>query len=232
MKLTAVVPLYNEEQVIDEFSSRLMGSLEKLGVDYQVIFLVEGKDGTLRRVADLAQANTRVRVDYCERRLGLGKALKKGLFLMDDDTDYVLTIDADLNHQPEEIEKLLRVAGKADVVSGCRSRNHGMVNELPVFKRVVSGTTNWILRVLFNLPSHDVTSGFRLYSRNTVQRIRDEIVGENFEITAELLIRAKRKGLLITEVPITFCRRPRGTSKLSFLRTGLGYLQLLLRLRF
>ncbi len=222
--------MYDEEEVIDEFSSRLVKSLESLGTDYEVVFVIEGNDGTLEKINRLSKTNPRIRVDYQERRLGLGKAMKRGLSLVGD-TDYVLTMDADLNHQPEEIGKLLNASKTADVVVGARLRNRGMVGELPLFKRLVSGGTNWLLKRAFGIPFTDVTSVFRIYSAKTVVSVRDELTSKNFEVTAEILIRARQKGLIIAEVPITFTRRPRGTSKLSFVRSGIGYARLLLELR-
>src|SRR5438552_2957079 len=79
---------------------------------------------------------------------------------------------------------------------------------------------------------NDITSGCRIYTTKTVESVREELVAKNFEVTAELLIRAKKKGFSITEVPISFRRRPRGTSKLSFLKSGVGYVILLFRLGF
>lgn len=232
MKISTVIMLYNEEEVIDEFSARLMRSLDALNGDYEVIFVVEGTDATLQKVSDLAKWNPRVRVEYHEKRLGLGRATKKGLSLVDPGSDYVLTMDSDLNHDPEEIIRLLEAAKEADVVVGCRTRTRGLVQELPWFKRMVSASTNWLLRNTFKMQSSDVTSGFRIYSTKAIRSIRDDLVAKNFEITAELLIRAKKKGFSITEVPIRFTRRPRGTSKLSFVKSGIGYVILLFRLGF
>ncbi len=230
MKISAVIPVYNEEELIDEFSDRLLRALEELGGSYEVIFVVEGDDDTLRKLNAVCTKNPRVRVDYHEERLGLGRAMKRGLSLIADDTNFVLTMDADLNHQPEEIRKLLDAADDADIVVGSRTRTRGMVEELPLFKRVVSGGTNWIVRKTFGIHSSDVTSGFRIYKAEAVEKVRDELSSKNFEIAAELLIRAKKKALSITEVPITFIPRPRGTSKLSFLRSGIGYARLFLEL--
>ena len=229
MKVSAVVPVYNEAEVIDEFSTRLVNSLQNL-CDYEVIFVVEGNDSTRDRLNTLSERDPRVKVDYQTKRLGLGRAMKRGMSLIDPDTNFVLTMDADLNHQPEEIEKLLQAAREADVVVGSRTRSRGMVDELPFFKRVVSGGTNWLLRKTFKISSSDVTSGFRVYSTRAVESIRNELTSKNFEVAAELLIRAKKKGLTIAEVPITFTPRPRGTSKLSFFRSGVGYVKLIVRL--
>ncbi len=149
VKISTVIMLYNEEEVIDEFSARLIKSLEALNRDYEVIFVVEGTDSTLQKVSELAKWNPRVRVEYREKRLGLGKATKKGLSLVDPKSDYVLTMDSDLNHDPQEIERLLDATKQADVVVGCRSKTRGLVQELPWFKRMVSASTNWVLRNTF-----------------------------------------------------------------------------------
>ena len=97
---------------------------------------------------------------------------------------------------------------------------------------MISAGTNWLLRNTFGMESSDITNGFRLYSTKTVESVRDDLRAKNFEVTAEVLIRIKKKGFSITEVPITFTRRPRGTSKLSFVRSGVGYVVLFLRLGF
>lgn len=232
MKISAVIPLYNEEEVIDEFSTRLIRSLQELGSDYEVIFIVEGTDATLEKVNQLSEENYRVRVEYNQKRLGLGRALKRGLELVDSSSNYVLTMDSDLNHDPEEITRLLQASKEADVVVGCRTKSRGLVQELPFFKRMISASTNWVLRRAFKMKASDITSGFRIYSTKTVESVREELVAKNFEVTAEILIRAKKKGFSITEVPISFRRRPRGTSKLSFVRSGVGYVVLLFRLGF
>src|SRR6058998_2673786 len=98
VKISAVVLLYNEEEVIDEFSERLLKSLRTLPLDYEVIFVVEGTDRTLEKVKNLAQADPRIRIDYNEKGLDWGRAIKKGLGLVDPESSYVLTIDSDLNH--------------------------------------------------------------------------------------------------------------------------------------
>jgi dolichol-phosphate mannosyltransferase len=225
-----VIPVYNEEEVIDEFSSRLAAVLEKIDPDYEAIFIVEGTDATLKKLTALSKQNPRIKVHYSQERMGLGKAMKKGFGLIDEDTEYVVTMDADLNHQPEEIQNLMAVVKKADIVVGSRNTNMGMVEELPLVKRVISASTNWTIRKIFHIPSNDVTSGFRVYTCRAIDALRDEIVAKNFEIQPELLIRARKKGLQIIDVPITFLPRPRGTSKLSFVKSGIGYAMLIIRL--
>jgi dolichol-phosphate mannosyltransferase len=230
LRISAVIPVYNEAEVIDEFSARLVSALEKIDPDYEAIFVVEGTDTTLEKLTALSKGNPRIKVHYSQERLGLGKAMKKGFGLIDDQTDYIVTMDADLNHQPEEIQNLVTAAKNVDIVVGSRNTSKGMVEELPLVKRIISATTNWTMRKIFHIPSNDVTSGFRIYSCKAVESLRDQMVAKNFEVQPELLIRARKQGMPITDVPITFLRRPRGTSKLSFVKSGIGYAMLIIRL--
>ncbi len=230
MRISAVIPVYNEEEVIDEFSSRLVSALERIDPDYEAVFIVEGTDATQQKLTALSKQNPQIKVHYSQERLGLGRAMKKGFGLIDEDTEYVVTMDADLNHQPEEIQNLMTAARSADIVVGSRNANKRMVEELPLVKRVVSATTNWTMRKIFHIPSNDVTSGFRVYTCKAVETLREQMVAKNFEVQPELLIRARKKGMQITDVPITFLPRPRGTSKLSFVKSGIGYAMLIIRL--
>jgi dolichol-phosphate mannosyltransferase len=230
LRISAVIPVYNEAEVIDEFSARLVSALEKIDPDYEAIFVVEGTDATLEKLTALSKENPRIKVHYSEERLGLGKAMKKGFGLIDDHTEYVVTMDADLNHQPEEIQSLVAAAKDVDIVVGSRNTSKGMVEELPLVKRIISASTNWTMRKIFHIPSNDVTSGFRIYSCKAVESLRDQMVAKNFEVQPELLIRARKQGMPIIDVPITFLRRPRGTSKLSFVKSGIGYAMLIIRL--
>jgi dolichol-phosphate mannosyltransferase len=113
---------------------------------------VEGEDKTMEKLREFSSVNPNVKLDYNQKRLGLGKGHETGLSLVSHRTDYVLTMDADLNHRPEEIGRLLEAVADADIIVGRRSLRHGMVGELPLFRRVVSGTTNWLLRKAFRFP--------------------------------------------------------------------------------
>src|SRR5437879_13838995 len=102
-----------------------------------------------------SKENPRIRVHYSQERLGLGKAMKKGFGLIDEDTEYVVTMDADLNHQPEEIQNLMAAAKTADIVVGSRNTSQVMVEELPLVKRMISARTNWTMRRICQILEND-----------------------------------------------------------------------------
>src|SRR5947199_7819103 len=113
----------------------------------------------------------------------------------------------------------MAAAKSEDIVVGSRNTNKGMVEELPLVKRMISATTNWTMRKIFHIPSNDVTSGVRIYTCRAVETLRDQIVAKNFEIQPELLIRSSKKGMPIIDVPTTFQKYPRATTKLSFVKS-------------
>src|SRR5215470_8922968 len=82
LRISAVIPVYNEEEVIDEFSSRLTDALGKIDPDYEAIFVVEGNDATRDKLTIMSKENPRIKVHYSEERLGLGKAMKKDCFVV------------------------------------------------------------------------------------------------------------------------------------------------------
>lgn len=141
--------------------------------------------------------------------------------------DYVVTMDADLNHQPEELQRLVESAIRRDldVLVGSRFVGGGRVEGTPLWKRTLSGTMNVVLRWLWGIPVRDKTSGYRVYRAASLRRLRHRL--DDFAFLPELLIIARRLGMAIGEEPIRFVYRIRGTSKMAILRTTRSYVALL-----
>jgi 4-amino-4-deoxy-L-arabinose transferase-like glycosyltransferase len=141
-------------------------------------------------------------------------------------------MDADLNHEPEEIPRLLEEIQRRDldVLVGSRfiagSRNEG----IPLWKWVLSILMNRLIASLFDVEIRDKTSGFRIYRADALRRLTG-YRNNDFAFLAEMLIRATDEGLRIGEAPIHFTFRTRGESKMSIPKTSRSYL-ILLRSRF
>jgi dolichol-phosphate mannosyltransferase len=195
-----------------------------------LLYVIEGKDGTLATAERLACAIPNIRILYEEQPGGLGRAFRKGFAAVSPESDYVITMDADLNHQPEEIPRLLRAMQdrSADILVGSRFVEGGRAEGTPAWKLALSGTLNIIMRIVFGLRIKDKTSGFRIYRAEVLRALAFE--NNNFAFLPELLIRARALGVKIIEEPIHFIFRQQGVSKMHFLTTTRSYLSLL-RLR-
>lgn len=227
MKLSVVIAAYNERENVTPLTERLRRTLDSLAVDWELLYVVEGTDGTLETLEAIAREVPRIKVLYRSEPSGLGAAFRRGFAAIRADADVVVTMDADLNHQPEEIPALLaaRKASDADIVVGSRFVRGSSVTGIPLWKMVLSGSMNAAMRVLWGLKTRDKTSGFRLYRGKVLRSL--SFRNDNFAFLPELLIDASRKGCSILEVPIRFTVRVHGVSKMHILRTSRSYLALL-----
>ncbi len=233
MKLSVVIAAYNEQDNIEELTRRLDGVLRGLtATDSEIIFVVEGPDSTREILERLSTELGRIRILYTEKQSGLGSAFRRGFAAVAPDADLVLTMDADLNHEPEEIPRLLEEIQRRDldVLVGSRfiagSRNEG----IPLWKWVLSILMNRLIASLFDVEIRDKTSGFRIYRAEALRRLTG-YRNNDFAFLAEMLITATDEGLRIGEAPIHFTFRTRGESKMSIPKTSRSYL-ILLRSRF
>ena len=228
-----MIAAYDEAENAERLTRRLDAVLRSLaGCQSELLFVVEGRDGTRDILEGLTGEIPNLRILYAEDPGGLGKAFRRGFAAVSPDSDYVLTMDADLNHQPEEIPRLLRAARdwNADILVGSRFVEGGRVDGTPRWKLFLSGTLNVIMRIVFGLRVRDKTSGFRIYRTEALRRL--EFENDNFAYAPEILIRARSLGMSICEEPIHFIFRTEGKSKMDIVTTSWSYLSLLsLRLR-
>lgn len=226
--LAVVIAAYNEEDNIEALTRRLDRTLRTLpGCTSEILFVVEGWDRTREILEGLSQEIPNLRILYGEEPSGLGNAFRRGFAAVDPDVDYIVTLDADLNHQPEEIPRLVEALRRSDcdILVGSRFLAASRVEGAPLWKRFLSGVMNRLMRHLFGLRVLDKTSGFRVYRAEVLRAIRFE--NPSFAFLPEILIRAHAAGFRIAEEPIHFIFRVHGRSKMRFWATSLSYLKLL-----
>ncbi len=211
MDVSVVLPVLNEGENLRALLPRLSALFEHLHLRYEVITVDGGsRDGT-REIA--ASLGARV-VD--ERRRGYAGALATGF----DEArgDYILTLDADMSHEPAFVAKMWRARHQADVVIASRYIRGG-VAYASWGRRALSRLLNLVLRRLLSMPVRDLSSGFRLYRREAVQGL--EFEGRNFEVLEEILVKAFARGFSVVEVPFTYFPREEGSSHARLIRFGL-----------
>lgn len=228
-KLSVVIAAYNEQENIEPLLRRLHATLNAVPAwTWEMLFVVEGRDRTREILEQLAaELGGDIRVLYNEEPSGLGNAFRRGFAAVAPDADLVLTLDADLNHQPEEIPRLIERLreSRADIVVGSRFLEGSKVEGTPLWKRFLSGVMNFFMRYLYGLRVLDKTSGFRVYQAEALRAL--EFRNQAFAFLPEMLIRAHNLGLTIVEEPIHFIFRREGKSKLDFWSTSWSYLTLL-----
>ncbi|HNW43235.1 MAG TPA: polyprenol monophosphomannose synthase [Elusimicrobiales bacterium] len=214
MKAIIVVPTYNEKENIEPLAAKVL----RLDLPVELVFIDDASpDGTGALLDRLCAGDARLHVIHRTGPRRLGTAYIAGFrYAMDRRPDFVLTMDADLSHDPAAIPALLEAAGNFDLVIGSRYVRGGKTVNSPFGRRLISRCGNLLARLLPGLKAADCTSGFRCYRLSVLEAVQlGEIFSDGYSFLIEMLYRAQSLGLSTVEVPITFTDRILGVSKIS-----------------
>ncbi len=218
MKLTIVVPTYNEAENLP----RLVSALFLLPLPDLNILVVDDNspDGTGQLAEELGrQNNGRVQVLHREGKLGLGTAYIAGFqHCLKQDVEAIGQMDADFSHPTEKILELVSTLPGCDMVIGSRYVPGGKLDDnWPFWRKALSGFGNFYARTILGMKVRDVTGGFRLWKRETLAGMPLERVRSNgYVFQVEMAYLANRLGYKFKEIPIYFADRRWGKSKMSF----------------
>jgi dolichol-phosphate mannosyltransferase len=232
MMLSVVIAAYNEEKNVRILTSRIIKVLDSHRIPFEILYVVEGEDGTLDVLKKIQKREKRLRVIYSKKPLGLGGAFKRGFLNVNKKATHVLTLDADLNHQPEEIPSFFQTMKKCNthIVIGSRHIKGGSINTFPLYKRLISEFTNHLVVLVTGMKIKDKTSNYRLYDRRVIDLIAKQMSFKGFESVIETLFIAAKNKCKIVETPIQFKWRIHGKSKLKFSSASLGYVKLFIKI--
>jgi len=183
MKISVVIAAYNESGNIGPLTSRLISTLTGFSqTDWELIYVIDGADGTREIAETFAADYPQIRILNSLQPSGLANAFRRGFEAVPDDTDAVVTLDADLNHQPEEIPSLVAALASrdADIVIGSRKVRGSATTGAPLWKVTLSDNVNKVMRRLAGMPVADVTSGFRVYSRKAFRQTSSDSAASHF----------------------------------------------------
>jgi dolichol-phosphate mannosyltransferase len=213
-RVIIVMPTYNERQNLEIMASRIRESVP----DADVLVVDDNSpDGTGDIADKLSEADSHVHVMHRTEKAGLGRAYIAGFtWALERGYDVIVEMDADGSHRPEDLPQLLTALSGADAVIGSRYVPGGTVVNWPKSREVLSRGANIYNRMMLGISVRDATGGFRVYRAATLRKIdlgNIESAGYCFQI--DMTLRVLQAGLKLTEVPITFVERERGSSKMS-----------------
>ncbi len=221
LKIVVVIPTYNEKDNIED----LVGQILDLKIKGLNIIIVDDNspDGTgqiaERLKSEIRSKKSGINLDVIHRKgkqgigtayaAGFKKALKGG-------ADYIISMDADLSHNPKDIPGLLCKARQGyDLVLGSRYVKGGaMLTKWN--RRILSHLANLFVRIFLTLPIHDCTAGYKCYSRKFIEFLDfDHIDSVGYAFQVEMVYNVKNNGFSYIEIPIIFNDRNNGGSKLD-----------------
>jgi dolichol-phosphate mannosyltransferase len=210
-RVTIVIPTFNERENI----IRLLSLLSKVIRARIIIVDDNSQDGTAEAVRSLNSPNIQVIVREKER--GLGSAIRTGIQkAIENGTDYVVTMDADLSHDPIYLPAMYEKAREGyDLVIGSRYVKGGGIENWPIERRIISWGANFLVRLLLRSPLHDNTSNYRIYSTRAAKEVLNCESADGYEFQICAVYRVLKANLPVAEVPIIFKDREIGKSKLT-----------------
>ncbi len=202
LSISAVLPAYNEEEVIADSVAAMVATLESLGADYEVIVVDDGsRDRTAEIVERLGRANPRVRVVSHAQNQGYGAALWTGFTSAT--KELVFLTDGDKQFDVAELREFLPLLDGADLAIGYRAPRAD-----PFIRRLNGWGWNAIVGLLFGYTARDVDCAFKVFRRRILDRVDVRATGATF--SAEFLIKARRLGYVVRERPASHYPRPAG----------------------
>jgi dolichol-phosphate mannosyltransferase len=227
--VSVIIPTYNEKENLPILIEKLNNVFTDGKITGEVIIIDDSSpDGTGQLAEQLKEKYKFLKVIHRPSKMGLGSAYGEGFRAAE--SKLLLTMDADLSHDPDYIPRFIERAEQADVVVGSRYVEGGGIIGWGLYRRMVSKLAKSLARIAVGAGVSDMTSGYRAYRKEVFGKVdTEEIKSSGYAFQLEIINEIREKGFKIDEVPIIFTDRRRGRSKLG-LRDIISFLMLAIRL--
>ena len=226
MKISVVIPCFNEINTISEILQKINKALNKY--QFEVLVIDDcSTDGSVELLEKLKLNNKNVRVIFNSKNLGKGASLRKGF---DEAKGEIICIqDADLEYDPNDLLPMIDLIlnGSADVVIGSRFRGNGPVRANLFINRVANFIITNLTNIFTNLSLTDIECCYKVFKKDDIQKIN---LRENrFGIEPELTIKFAKLNLRIFEVGISYYGRTKDEGKKIGFLDGLRAIYCIIR---
>jgi len=214
MNVLVITPTYNERKNIVLLIEKILRKNPK----YHLLVVDDNSpDGTGQIVKKMQVEYKNLFIEEREKKSGLGTAYIHGFsWALKNDYDYIVQIDADLSHNPNDIPKLVKRLEDNDLVIGSRYTSGVSVVNWPIRRLLLSYFANLYARLITGMHIKDSTGGFKAWKRKVLESIKvGDVQSQGYSFQIEMNFRALTKGFKIVEEPIIFIDRTIGESKMS-----------------
>lgn len=214
-RLLIIIPAFNEASVL----ATVISAVKKFQPESDILVV---DDGSSDNTAQVARDSGVIVLSHILNR-GLGGAIGTGLiYARDHDYNLVVTLDADGQHDPQDIKQVIEpiLENRADIVIG--SRLHADKFAMPIDRRIINRLANLVTLMLFKVKTTDSQSGFRALNQRAIQYLN--IRTDRMEVSSEIFTEIKRLKLRYQEVPIkviyTTYSKSKGQANMNMWRVG------------
>ena len=219
MKISIIIPTFRESENILELIDKIQKNLIRENIEYKIYIIDDSPGKDIEKL--LILHNIRINYIYRGEKLGRGSAVLKGfeIALKSGFTDIIIEMDADLSHDPAELNSkiIFFKENKCDLLISSRYTNKSKIIGWPLKRKILSYTSNILARLLLEIPVTDYTNGFRFYSKKSAQLIQKKCgkIGDGFIVLSEILLQIHLNKFKICEKETIFKNRTRGSSSVN-----------------
>ncbi len=211
-----VIPTYNESENLQ----KIIPIILNLAENFQILIVDDNSPDGTGKIADqfASRYSGRVHVLHRQEKKGLGQAYVAGFKqALTHKSDYIIQMDADFSHDPEELVKFFDKMETYDIVIGSRYIN-GQISVVnwSLKRLLLSYFASIYVRIITGMKMWDTTAGFKCWRREVLENINlDAVQSDGYSFQIEMNWRSHKKGYKIGEMPIIFMDRHSGTSKMT-----------------
>ena len=231
LKLSIIIPAYNEEMNIIPTLDELLTKLRPEGIPFEIIVVNDNcQDKTMSLVEEKQKQAPEIVLINRTLPRGFGRAIRSGL--NHSTGDVIIPVMADLSDDPSDVIRYYRKIGEGfDCVFGSRFKKESNVTGYPKVKLIINRLVNRMLQVLFFTHHNDLTNAFKAYRSKVIKDIMP-LQACHFNITIEMSLSALIRKYRIASIPINWNGRTWGSSELKLRVMGRRYLATLLKIWF
>jgi dolichol-phosphate mannosyltransferase len=228
IKLSIVIPAYNEEGSISETINVLYNTLNKYKINHEIIVINDNSSDNTENILIQLKSSIQTLTYFTNNGLnGFGYAVRLGLEKFTGDC--VAIVMADLSDDPVDLVRFYHrmIEDDVDCVFGSRFIKGGKLIDYPIHKYFVNRLANNIIRLVIGIKYNDATNAFKLYKRSTIEGIKP-FLAPHFNLTIELSLKSIVRGYSYSVIPNSWRNRKEGVSKLKIKEMGSRYFFILM----
>lgn len=228
MKLSVVIPAYNEAESLPETITQIHAALLNYNIPNEILVINDNSsDNTLEILSGLEKDFDTLRYITNKGPNGFGYAIRKGLENFTG--DIVAIMMADLSDSVDDLVTYYHTLlnKKVDAVFGSRFIKGGNTIDYPRLKKIINRISNFIIRIIFRLKYNDTTNAFKMYRKETIEGLKP-FLSPHFNLTIELPLKVIIRGYSYAVVPNSWKNRRHGKSNLKIREMGSRYFFILL----
>ena len=232
IKISIVIPTYNEESNIPTLLQKTHAILKNSGQGHELIVVDDGsKDSTRTKISELQKIIPEIILIERDTERGLASAMIRGY--NEAHGEFLGAMDADLAHDPKHLPEMINLLenNQTDFVIGSRYLPESRFEGKPLLNKITSLVGQFLVRIILRIKIKDTSNNYRIFRRAVWNTIKNKLHPDGNIMLTEIVYLATKNNFIIKEIPIMYRERRAGKSKLNILKETTRFFKNIIRIK-